>query len=143
MINQFAGQWRFLSNFYPCEIQIGSMRFSSVEAAYQSAKSTDRIEQASFQHMTPAQAKAAGRAVSFLRENWDAVKVGHMRLLLAQKFSVRSELATRLLATFPQELIEGNFWADTFWGVDLRTNEGRNMLGHLLMERRAALKATS
>ena len=31
------------------------------------------------------------------------------------------------------ELIEGNTWHDTFWGVDLKTGEGENHLGKILM----------
>jgi predicted NAD-dependent protein-ADP-ribosyltransferase YbiA (DUF1768 family) len=69
------------------------------------------------------------------------VKVDVMRDLIAQKFAVGSELADRLLATGDQELVEGNTWGDTFWGVC--DGVGENWLGRLLMERRAALRGRS
>lgn len=45
--------------------------------------------------------------------------------------------------TFPSgdELIEGNAWNDTFWGVC--NGVGENWLGQLLMERRAELQRTA
>lgn len=35
---------------------------------------------------------------------------------------------------------EGNYWGDTFWGVDLKKREGENNLGKLVMEIREKLK---
>ena len=37
------------------------------------------------------------------------------------------------------EIIEGNYWHDTFWGVDEETGVGENNLGKILMEVRANL----
>jgi predicted NAD-dependent protein-ADP-ribosyltransferase YbiA (DUF1768 family) len=53
-----------------------------------------------------------------------------MRSLLRQKFAHPS-MRERLLATGDEELIEGNWWGDTFWGVC--NGEGQNQLGKLLM----------
>ena len=62
-----------------------------------------------------------------------------MRDLLRNKFS-EPDLAARLLATGSTELIEGNNWNDTFWGVC--RGRGRNMLGQLLMEVREEIART-
>ena len=58
-----------------------------------------------------------------------------------QKFTQNEELGRLLLATGKSELIEGNSWNDTFWGVNLKTGEGRNELGKALMKVRAELAA--
>jgi len=49
---------------------------------------------------------------------------------LTQKF-FDADLRAKLLATGNEELIEGNTWGDTFWGVC--DGKGLNKLGQLLM----------
>ena len=58
-----------------------------------------------------------------------------MRTALQLKFSDPT-LRAQLIATGDAELIEGNTWNDTFWGVCRGT--GKNMLGTLLMELRSS-----
>jgi predicted NAD-dependent protein-ADP-ribosyltransferase YbiA (DUF1768 family) len=53
-----------------------------------------------------------------------------MEQLLRQKFA--GPRAFLLAATSPAELIEGNTWHDTFWGVC--DGIGENNLGRLLMK---------
>jgi predicted NAD-dependent protein-ADP-ribosyltransferase YbiA (DUF1768 family) len=60
-------------------------------------------------------------------------------MLLRQKFTDPG-LRARLLATGTALLREGNWWRDTFWGVDQRTGAGQNHLGRLLMEIRDELR---
>jgi predicted NAD-dependent protein-ADP-ribosyltransferase YbiA (DUF1768 family) len=54
-----------------------------------------------------------------------------------QKFKAL-RLANALLATGQAQLVEGNTWNDTYWGVC--HGEGLNVLGMLLMQVRADLK---
>ena len=54
-----------------------------------------------------------------------------MRQLLMTKFAWPGE-QDLLLKTGTAELIEGNWWGDTFWGVF--NGAGQNHLGRLLME---------
>lgn len=61
-----------------------------------------------------------------------------MRQLVTDKFTRSNELRRRLLATEDAELVEGNAWNDTFWGV-CRGN-GQNHLGRILMEVRDGLR---
>lgn len=75
-----------------------------------------------------------------LRSDWEEVKLDVMRDVVFAKFFQNPELAKRLLATGGSNLIEGNNWHDTFWGVDSETGEGQNNLGKILMEIRAELK---
>lgn len=137
-IERFFGQWRFLSNFYPVDVEYEGVKYSSVEAAYQAAKSLspitrERIRKAS----SPGSAKSIGRRIK-LRPDWEQIKMDVMRGLLEQKFSYAS-LRSMLLSTGDAELIEGNDWGDRFWGVYLE--EGENHLGKLLMALRADWKA--
>lgn len=130
-ITRFVGPYRFLSNFYGCNVEFEGLTYPSVEHAFQAAKSLDprdrrRVRLAS----SPSAAKRLGRRLP-LRPNWDAVKQGVMLACLESKFS-DEQLGERLLATHPSPLVEGNNWGDTYWGVDLRTGEGQNILGKLL-----------
>ena len=56
---------------------------------------------------------------------------------LRKKFA-DPELRNLLLATGDEELIEGNYWGDTYWGVC--NGVGQNKLGKLLMQVREEIK---
>ena len=61
---------------------------------------------------------------------------------LRTKFSIKG-LKEKLLATGDEELVEGNFWHDNFWGVCSCSkcgNKGQNKLGKLLMQVREEIK---
>jgi predicted NAD-dependent protein-ADP-ribosyltransferase YbiA (DUF1768 family) len=79
-----------------------------------------------------------------MRADWEETKFEVMREVVAAKFPVGSELASRLDATGDAYLQEGTFWGDDCWGVladvsdDPLARPGRNWLGVILMERRAA-----
>lgn len=45
-----------------------------------------------------------------------------------------------LLATGSEELIQGNTWNDTFWGVNHQHPKGLNHLGRILMDVRSQLR---
>lgn len=136
-INGFNGEYRFLSNFYPVEIQLGGYTFPSSEHAYQALKTLDlawveRIRKST----TPASAKRMGRKAP-MRPDWEQVKERCMLACLRAKFA-HPYLRDRLLATKNQELIEVNTWGDTYWGV--YAGEGYNRLGELLMQLRRELR---
>jgi predicted NAD-dependent protein-ADP-ribosyltransferase YbiA (DUF1768 family) len=42
MINKFEGRYRFLSNFYPCEIEHQGIKYPSVENFYVAMKVNDQ-----------------------------------------------------------------------------------------------------
>lgn len=140
MIDSFTGKYAFLSNFYPCLVRYtdDDLSYPSVEHAYQAQKTRNVSDQIVIRNCkTPGEAKKRGRRVK-MREDWEEVKINVMRDLLLFKFG-HVELAVKLLATGNEELIEGNWWGDTFWGVC--NGRGENMLGKLLMEVRAKLVA--
>ena len=146
MIKQFEGEFRFLSNFYEhhvIEYENHSMILTgkTVEHIYQAckavfAKDAKKILDAK----TPGQAKRLGQKVKMI-PYWENAKVKVMRTCIDLKFATNTILAEKLILTEDHFLVEGNHWGDTFWGVC--DGRGRNMLGHLLMERRAFLQSNS
>ena len=136
-ITNFQDEHRFLSNFWPSPIKWKSAVWPTVEHAYQAAKSADPIIQEFVRcSRTPGIAKRRGRQVK-ARDDWDKVKLGIMRELVTKKFTQNKDLAKLLKETGDAELIEGNTWGDTFWGVC--RGQGENHLGKILMEIRDGL----
>jgi len=129
-IEAFKGRYHFLSNFYLMAIVYEGMKFDSVEHAYQAAKTVIPEEREMIRRcVKPGGAKRLGRSVT-LRPGWDRLRIEVMTKLLMQKFSDQ-HLRRLLLDTGDAELIEGNDWNDTFWGVC--RGKGKNNLGKLLM----------
>lgn len=52
-----------------------------------------------------------------LRNDWEDVKDSYMYKICKAKFSQNSELRHKLLKTGEKELVEGNPWHDTYWGI--------------------------
>jgi ribA/ribD-fused uncharacterized protein len=136
-IDAFRWEHAFLSNFSPARIELDGQLYPSVEHAYQAAKTWRPSERLQFTRGSAGDAKKKGRTVH-VRDDWDEVKIGVMRSLLAQKFEFGTALGVKLLETGRAVLIEGNSWGDTFWGVSLGV--GHNHLGRLLMEQRDRLR---
>lgn len=138
MIDAFTGRYRFLSNFYPVTVSLDGIFYPSVEHAYQAAKTTDPEERVRVRRArTPGLAKRRGQRVT-LRAGWDEVKLGIMYDLVLQKFTRHAILARQLSSTGDQELVEGNYWGDTFWG-QCPVGAGFNHLGKILMRVRGEL----
>lgn len=136
MIKEFKGQYAFLSNFYACTIDYEGITYPTVEHAYQAAKTLDpKLRKKIAEIKSPAFAKKEGRQLP-LRDDWDKIKVKVMFKLLCLKFK-QKKFKELLLATKDEELIEGNYWRDTFWGV--HNGKGHNYLGRLLMRIRRQL----
>ena len=135
----FRGQRAFLSNFYSVDIELDSEHYFSVEHAYQASKTLNPLRRKVIQaHPDPKVAKYEGNRVE-LRSNWNEIRVEVMKQLLRYKFFYHPDLATRLLDTGSEELVEVNDWGDLFWGTD-RQGNGENTLGKLLMGIRSELQ---
>lgn len=130
IINEFRGNYGFLSNFY---IEPDG---SHVEGEYQMAKCITLSERTRFGGLTPAQCKTLGKKV-LLRPNWNDVKIDIMRDLVRQKFADHPMLAKKLLATGESPIEHSNWHGDTIWGTHF--GKGRNELGIILMEVRNEL----
>ncbi len=132
MINRFRGEYYFLSNMYESPIYAGGMKFRCAEALYQMFKTTDPDLRKQFTSLNGFEAKRLGRQIK-IRDDWDSIKLDVMRYVVAKKFK-DPNLRAMLRNTGNEELIEGNDWKDTFWGVC--NGRGENWLGKILMEER-------
>lgn len=144
-ITAFDGEYRWLSNFWPCNLPpMYDIVPRTVEHAYQASK-TDSLDYA-MQILSQPRAGAAKRLGkgATLRPGWELMKLDVMKQLIVYKFDDHNpELQQRLLATGDAELIEGNTWGDTFWGCTNHGNGiwfGDNHLGKILMVVRMTLR---
>jgi ribA/ribD-fused uncharacterized protein len=153
MIDKFEGRWRFLSNFYPCKIEHKGITYPSVEHFYVAMKVNDEqlingvyYTPADFREViskiqNPADVKKIGSKIK-LRTGWDDKKLDLMNWAVRQKFK-DERLSELLLSTGDQELIEGNWWHDNFYGscsCSKCGNKGDNNLGKILMTVRDEIK---
>lgn len=137
IIDSFSGEYAFLSNFYQKPFMWDLVWVATAEHAYQMAKTLDITERdLIWLSPTPSLAKRYGRKCT-LREDWEDTKDSVMKNVITVKFQ-DPELKEMLLATGDTELIEGNTWGDTYWG--LCNGKGKNMLGKLLMELREEIR---
>ena len=140
-ISSFQGDYRFLSNFWPCTIVWEGLVYPSLEHAYAASKTDDATVKERIRSCpTPGEAKEY-LADHYIKPaiTWTIPKkLLVMEALLLLKFSGRDPfLTSALLTTEHTELIEGNTWDDTFWGVC--DHIGENHLGKLLMRVRQSL----
>lgn len=135
-INNFYGDFTFLSNFHPCNVTYKGLTYLSSESAFQAQKTLDPVEREKFTCMTASEAKNFGKKVD-LRSDWEKIKVQTMYEIVMCKFSQNTDIKKKLLDTAEEELIEGNGWGDVFWGVC--KGEGKNWLGKILMKVRKKL----
>lgn len=130
-IDFFSAEHRWLSNFHSCEIEYEGIIYPTTEHAYQAAKSLDQEVRITISKLkTPAEAMKYGRSFS-ARPDWFSMSLKIMFDLNYQKFTKYPDLKLQLLATNPYELIERNWWNDTFYGVC--NGKGLNHLGKILM----------
>lgn len=144
VVSSFDGNYEFLSNFFPCPVFFEGTTYTSLEHAYQAAKTTDKMKRLSIASCgSPGIAKRRGRDLP-LRADWEDVKEDIMHKLVMQKFVQNYSLAQLLLATGEALLVEGNDWHDNFWGncgcPRCDSIPGHNVLGFILMEVRSEIK---
>ena len=137
VIDSFGGEYSFLSNFFPCKIEYERIHYPTTEHAYQAAKSLDVADRQRVALLiSPASAKKIGRTLN-LRPDWESVRLKIMEEILLLKFQ-KTRFCKLLLETGDRQLVEGNYWNDTFWGVC--RGKGENHLGKLLMKIRDHLR---
>ena len=156
MINKFEGRYRFLSNFYPCEIEHQGIKYPSVEHFFVALKANDDqlingkyYTLGDFREMiasvpTPGQVKRIG-SLAKLRGDWDTQRAKVMNWGIREKFK-DPILREMLLSTGNEELVESNYWHDVYWGVcdcPKCGGKGENNLGKILMEVREEIKISN
>lgn len=136
-----TGEHGYLSNLYPCEIQMGGRAFATSEHAYQFGKPSEPAV-AEWLMAAPSPSLCAQAAHALfpwqVKPDWNKAKVQRMKVVLIAKFTQHPELRARLLATGGARLIEESKM-DNFWGMG-KSGNGQNMLGVLLMELRDVLR---
>jgi ribA/ribD-fused uncharacterized protein len=136
-IESFEGENHYLSNFFNAPVKYDGIFYLNNEAAFQSAKVLSKEERLEFEILQPNDAKRLGRKVK-LRKDWEQVKDQVMYDCVKDKFERNEELKKKLLSTGQTQLIEGNWWDDTYWGVC--EGKGQNKLGKILMQVREEFK---
>ena len=136
-IDNFKGEYFFLSNFYPTKIKYNGIQYLNNEAAFQAQKCTTMEDRIKFSSLNPSDAKKLGRRI-ILRNDWESVKISIMREIVFEKFKQNPHLTEKLLDTGNIYLEEGNNWGDRIWGTV--NGVGRNELGKILMEVREKIK---
>jgi ribA/ribD-fused uncharacterized protein len=144
MINEFRGEYFFLSNFYSKPITYRGITYMNNEAAFQAQKTLNPIEKMAFSKFDPSKAKRQGRRVS-LRKDWEEIKDDIMYEICKAKFSQNEDLRDKLLATGNEYLEEGTTgWHDNYWGncscEKCKNIKGKNILGKILMRVREELR---
>lgn len=138
MINDFHGEYYFLSNFSKSPVYWDGELYPTVEHAFQAAK----MDSADFRKQIreakgPNDAKRIGRRGP-MRADWEEIKVDVMRQCLMRKFLLNPSLRQQLQSTGNEKLVEGNTWHDNCWGdcscPKCASKTGSNHLGKLLME---------
>lgn len=133
MIYFFREEYAWLSNYAECKIDIKGIIYDSVEHAYLSCKLPDDEWKILCTRNSPRVIKQE-LTKRLIRPDWDDIKIDAMRYCLNEKFR-QEPFRTKLIETGNQNIVEGNYWGDTFWGVDLKQdpNIGENNLGRLIM----------
>lgn len=143
MINNFRGDYYFLSNFYPCKIVIDGITYDNAEAAFQSFKCKNRVDRFKFSGINGPSAKKLGRKVELI-DDWEHIKNQIMHQVLIEKFYQNVDLRNMLISTGDEMLVEGNKWHDNYWGwctCDRCANKVKqNKLGYILMDVRSLYK---
>jgi len=143
IINNFDGDYAFLSNFAHSPITFKGKQWLTVEHIFQAEKTLDEDmgEQIRIAP-TSRKAKRIGRMVP-LRSDWEQIKMEVMLNCIRLKFRQHPKLKKKLLGTGDAVLIEGNTWHDNIWGdcscPKCWNIEGKNLLGRILMQVREEL----
>jgi ribA/ribD-fused uncharacterized protein len=148
MIDRFDGRYNFLSNFYSVKIEHQGIKYPTLEHYYVSMK-VKNDQQIDGKYITmidcreliakmpdPGKVKQFGKIIK-VRRDWNDVKLDVMLWGVREKFK-QEDLKQMLLDTGEQELVEGNTWNDTYWGIC--RGEGQNNLGKILMKVRTELR---
>lgn len=128
----------FLSNFWPARMFIYHSWWNWVEAPFQAAKTLVAEEQKRvWEAKTARESRNIGQIVS-LRPDWEEIKRDVMKKCCMAKFLQHADLRKMLMETGDQILVEDSP-IDAWWGCG-KDGNGKNVLGHILMEIRSELQ---
>ncbi|MBB4302860.1 hypothetical protein GGD81_001896 [Rhodobium orientis] len=134
------------SNLYRREVIFEGTKYPTAEHAYQAGKAAKpAVREWILNAPTPALAAMAAHGLYTWEvvPNWSQIKFDRMRAVLKAKFTQHNDLAQLLAATGDAQLVEvarTNNAVNRLWGEV--NGKGENMLGRMLMELRAEIRAT-
>lgn len=140
---RFRDNFWFLSNMYNAPVTYNNIEYQNAEAAYQAQKQVlvnANISLDDFKNMKGIDAKRYGKHIKMSPEQirrWNNIRDTVMYNIVKAKFSQNQYLRWRLLQTKDIDLVEENWWHDTYWGVC--HGVGENKLGKILMKVRNEL----
>lgn len=137
------GEYGAFSNFARYGFALDGQYWTTSEHYFQAQKFAGTAHaQAVARARTAKEAAAIGRdRARPLRADWEQVKDDIMRRAVRQKFAAHPALQALLLGTDGEPIIEAAPH-DAYWGAGA-DGTGKNMLGRILMEVRAELRAAA
>ncbi|KAL1522112.1 hypothetical protein AB1Y20_021754 [Prymnesium parvum] len=137
-ITSLSGRWEALANWFGAKVMRDGVMYASAEHAFQAAKAAEPEKAEEIRKAkSPSEAHALGNQLALPRD-WERRRVAVMEAVLRDKFRRDQALRERLLKTENKNLIAGNSWGETFWGVS--QGSGNNQLGKLLMMLREEIR---
>lgn len=88
VIDDFTGDFFWLSNFFPSPVELDGALYITVENAFQAAKTLDHAARVAFETCGPDEAKMRGMTVA-LRPDWETAKVPLMEAYCARSSPFR------------------------------------------------------
>ena len=142
VIDEFRDEYSWLSNFQLLEkpFEFDGIEYRTIEHFYQAMKFESRAVRLDISLHQSKGLKSFVRTLK-VRPNWHSVKDYYMFLGLQWKFSDNNPELLAKLKQLPYDchIIEGNWWGDTYWGVDKESGQGKNVLGKMIMSIRNRL----
>ena len=139
ILNFTTPETRWLSNMNYVKIRYNGINYPSTENFYQAMKYKGDTTRELISKLKPHEAKKYSRDNTMTNENFESRKLDIMLYAQREKYS-QEPFKSKLLATGNCLLEEGNWWNDKFWGVDIKTREGENNLGKIIMRVRQELR---
>jgi type I restriction enzyme S subunit len=134
------------SNMAKFPLTVNGVNIRTTEALYQACKYpyNPEAQQAIIDQKSPMAAKYKSRAFNtYIRSDWEAVKVNVMRWCLRIKLAYYPNTFGKMLLSTDDKVLVERSNVDAFWGAKPQHNGtliGQNVLGRLLMELRAWLR---
>lgn len=147
----FHSEHAWLSNFFPCKIDIQGLSFKSAEQAFQYTRAI-RLKDTHLANLirrsrNAKEAKLLSYGNTTISPEWDNDRFDVMRHIITEKFTQNYELGGKLVSTGQEALIEATI--DGFWGAKASITSksikdgtwmGANFLGKILAEVRNELR---
>lgn len=132
VINQFKGEYDFLSNRFGCRFVWQGLQYGNAEAAFQASKCEEELERKVFTVCSADKAALKGKE-QVPYSGWEEARLDIMESILRAKFEQNPSLMKKLTDTGTRILLNGNNKQETFWGIDLYSWQGENHLGKIIM----------